>query len=226
MTDAEKTRNRPGRRAGRAKNPGLRQTVIRNALRTAKGPPDREEKMMDENEFRKSYHAEDKILGSGIAPDMEVETRKGKHTLPVRVMAIMMSAYRNGETENPLRSAASGHEITLGIICEDGEMDTVEMLTAEYAGRLSADGDTVSPRAVAELIERLASICGQPGMEGFLYFHQGGTLLARHGADAADAAVLRIQEEIKGMILEHGEESRTTLADIAMRSAEGRRNTA
>ena len=181
---------------------------------------------MDEKEFRKSYAAEDALCRSGTAPDMEIETGEGKHLLPVRVMAVMMSAYRNAGTENPLRAAASDHEITFGVVCEDGEMGTVEMLTAEYSNRLNADGGAVSPRAVAELIQRLASICGQPGMEGTLYFSKGNKLLARHGQEAAEAAVTRVQKEINGITLAHGAEHRTPLADIVMRAAEGQRNTA
>ena len=180
---------------------------------------------MDEKEFRRSYTAEDALLGSGIAPDMEVRTAGGTARVPVRIMAVMMNAYRNTDMENPLQQAASVHEITFGVVCEDGELDTVAMLTSEYAraaGENQRAGKPVSLRAVAEAIRKLASICGEPGMEGSLHFCKGSKLLDRHGPDtAAAAAVLQVQEEINRIALERGEEHWTTLGDMVMRAEEG-----
>ena len=172
---------------------------------------------MNEEQFRRSYRAETALAGTGQAPGMEIRTPGGNVRIPVKIVAIMMSAYRNANGQNPLLEASSAHEITLGVVCNDDELETVQMITLQHAGRTAADGHT-TPQRVATALEMLASVCGQPGLEGSLFYVIGANTVLRYGDRACDLAVEQVGRNIDRIATEHGDQYQGVLRDIAARS--------
>ena len=105
--------------------------------------------------FSESYRQEIQQLDRQAAPMVKYQHQGAECIIPVALRAVSEREYAQGKGEDRMPVGASDHELTIGIVCNEDEMEAAESVISEYMNHPRFRGRLTTLKEMSKTLDQL-----------------------------------------------------------------------
>ena len=105
--------------------------------------------------FSESYRQEIQQLDRQAAPMVKYQHQGAECIIPVALRAVSEREYAEGKGKDRIPAGASDHELTIGIVCNEDEMEAAESVIYEYMNNPRFKGRLTTLKEMSETLDQL-----------------------------------------------------------------------